>query len=46
MASLLKMPTEVFVSREAALLALRICYGELVDNDVIAWLRSLKIEFG
>lgn len=46
MASLLKMPTEVFVSREATLLALRICYGELVDNDVIAWLHSLKIEFG
>jgi hypothetical protein len=32
----------VSISKEATLLALRICYGELVDSDTIGWLISLK----
>lgn len=36
------MPSAVQVSKEAVLIALRICYGELVDSDAIQWLDSLK----
>ena len=46
MAILLKTPENVLISKEATLLALRICYGELVDTDLIGWIGSLKIENG
>lgn len=45
MASLIPgLPKETNVSRESMLIVLRILYGELVDNDLIGWLASLKYD--